>query len=266
MAGDYQTLALEREGPILWLTLNRPAALNSLNLRMIDELHDCLDGLGNDRETRVVVMRGAGRHFCAGLDLKENRREQTNTIPKYLRFQRSISWLIVKMRRLPQPFVACVQGAASGGGFALVLAADVRIAGESARMNAAFIRIGLSACDIGCSYMLPRLVGLSLASELLLTGKFIDAKRSLSSGLVSQVVPDDQLQDAGRQMAQEIVANAPLAVVLTKEALNYNVDAGSLEAAIAMEDRQQILTASTADCAEAVRGFFEKRAPQFKNQ
>ncbi len=266
MAGDYQTLALEREGPILWLTLNRPAALNSLNLRMIDELHDFLDGLGDDRETRVVVMRGAGRHFCAGLDLKENRKEQTNTIPKYLRFQRSISWLIVKMRRLPQPFVACVQGAASGGGFALVLAADVRIAGESARMNAAFIRIGLSACDIGCSYMLPRLVGLSLASELLLTGKFIDAKRALSSGLVSQVVPDDQLQDAGRQMAQEIVANAPLAVVLTKEALNYNVDAGSLEAAIAMEDRQQILTASTADCAEAVRGFFEKRTPQFQNR
>ncbi|MSQ33228.1 MAG: enoyl-CoA hydratase/isomerase family protein [Dehalococcoidia bacterium] len=266
MAGEYQTLALEREGPILWLTLNRPAALNSMNLRMIDELHDCLDGLGEDRETRVVVMRGAGRHFCAGLDLKENRSEQTNTIPKYLRFQRSISWLIVKMRRLPQPFVACVQGAASGGGFALVLAADVRIAGESARMNAAFIRIGLSACDIGCSYMLPRLVGLSLASELLLTGKFIDAKRSLSSGLVSQVVPDDQLQDAGRQMAQEIVANAPLAVVLTKEALNYNVDAGSLEAAIAMEDRQQILTASTQDCAEAVRGFFEKRTPQFKNR
>ncbi len=151
----------------------------------------------------------------------------------------------MRMRRAPQPIIALINGPASGGGFALALASDIRIAAPAARMNAAFIRIGLTACDVGVSYFLPRLVGSALASELLLTGRFIDAERAQRVGLVSQVVAQDELHAAGRAMAQEILGNSPVGVRLTKECLNMSIDAGSLEAVIAMEDRQQILVAQT---------------------
>jgi len=169
------------------------------------------------------------------------------------------------MRRAPQPIIACVQGAASGGGFALALGADVRIAGESARMNAAFIRIGLSACDVGVSYFLPRMVGASVAAELLLTGNFIDAARAEKLGLVSRVVPDGDLDSAARALAADILRNSPLGVRLTKECLNMTIDAGSLEQAIAMEDRNQILCTRSDDFGEGVRAFLEKRPAKFRD-
>src|SRR5262249_1265741 len=160
--------------------------------RMVDELRDFFWNLVDDRETRVVVVRGAGRAFCAGLDLKEASGSGAEAeegggrgLSSGLRAQRPIAALVLLMRRAPQPIIAAVRGAASGGGFAIALASDVRVAGESARMNAAFIRLGLSACDVGVSYFLPRLVGASVASELLLTGDFIDAARAERTGLVS---------------------------------------------------------------------------------
>ena len=149
------------------------------------------------------------------------------------------------------------------GGFGLALASDIRIAGPKARMNAAFIRIGLSACDVGVSYFLPRLVGASLASELLLTGRFIDAARAERLGLVSSVVPDDELVAAARSMANEILANSPIGVRLTKDCLNMSIDAPSLDSVVAMEDRQQILISQTQDMREGVGAFLEKRAPVF---
>jgi enoyl-CoA hydratase len=159
-----------------------------------------------------------------------------------------------------------VHGAACGGGFSLALASDVRLAGESARMNAAFIRVGLSACDVGSSYFLPRLVGASLASELLLTGRFIEAERALQTGLVSKVVPDAELEGEGRTLANEMLANTPLGLRLTKECLNASIDAGSLEAAIAMEDRNQMLCAQTADFREGMTAFLEKREPKYADE
>jgi enoyl-CoA hydratase len=172
----------------------------------------------------------------------------------------------MRMRRAPQPVISLVQGAASGGGFALALASDVRIAGESARMNAAFIRLGLSACDIGVSYFLPRLVGVSIASELLLTGAFIDARRALSVNLVSDVVPDDKLVERARPLVEAMLEASPLGLRLTKECLTMSVDAGSLDAAIAMEDRNQILCAQTSDFREGVSAFLEKRKPGYANR
>jgi len=142
----------------------------------------------------------------------------------------------------------------------------VRVAGESARMNAAFIRIGLSACDVGVSYFLPRLVGASLASELLLTGDFIDAARALRCGLVSRVVPDDRLDDAAREMAAAMLRNSPLGLRLTKECLRHSIDAGSLEQAIAMEDRNQVLAAGTRDFRESLAAFLGKREPRFEDR
>lgn len=264
----YETLEVRVDDHLCWLTLNRPDSLNAMSRQLVTDLRDFLAALPERRDIRVVIMKGAGRAFCAGLDLKEASRPgesggDGNRVAAGLRGQRRIAELVIAMRRAPQPFIACVKGAASGGGFALALAADVRIAGESARMNAAFIRIGLSACDIGVSYFLPRLVGASLASELLLTGRFIDADRALARGLVSEVVPDDELDAAGEALAREILENSPLGVRLTKEALAMSLDAGSLEQVIAMEDRNQILCTQSPDVIEGMRAFLEKRPPRY---
>ena len=183
-----------------------------------------------------------------------------------LRGQREVSEIVMLMRRAPQPIIAAVHGPACGGGFAMALAADVRIAGESARMNAAFIRLGLSACDVGVSYFLPRIVGASIASELLLTGDFIHADRALATGLVSRVVPDAELESAARELASRMLRNSPLALRLTKECLKVNIDAGSLEAAIAIEDRNQVLTSVSGDVREGIAAFLEKREPKFQDR
>jgi len=147
----------------------------------------------------------------------------------------------------------------------MALAADVRIAGESTRMNAAFIRLGLSACDVGVSYFLPRLVGASIAAELLLTGNFIDAARAERIGLVSRVVSDTELEDAARAMAADMLRNSPIGLRLTEECLKLALDAGSLEEVVAMEDRNQVLAASTSDFREGVMAFPEKRPAQFRD-
>jgi enoyl-CoA hydratase len=266
----YETLAVEREDHLTWLTLNRPDALNALSRQMIDDLRDFFWTLGDDRETRVVVVRGAGRSFCAGLDLKEAASAGpaggiTGSVPDFLRGQRHISEVVMLMRRAPQPIIAAVHGAAAGGGFAIALAADVRVAGASARMNAAFIRLGLSACDVGVSYFLPRVVGASVASELLLTGDFIDAARAERTGLVSRVVHDDQLESCARTLAQSMLRNSPLALRLTKECLKHSIDAGSLESVIAMEDRNQVIAGSTRDFREGVAAFLQKRPASFED-
>lgn len=275
---SYSTISIERDGHLGVLSLDRPEALNALSRDMVNELRDFFWNLSDDRETRVVLLRANGRAFCAGLDLKEasaqTQRQSSATaqgdgrpnVPAALRQQRHIAEIIMLMRRAPQPIVAAVQGAAAGGGFALALASDVRIAAQSARMNAAFIRLGLSACDVGVSYFLPRLVGASIASELLLTGDFIDADRALATGLVSRVVPDAQLEDAARELAGRMLRNSPLALRLTKECLKFSIDAGSLESAIAMEDRNQVLTSTSQDFVEGVSAFLQKRDPIFEDR
>jgi enoyl-CoA hydratase/carnithine racemase len=263
----YETLKLEREGALAWLTLDRPQRLNAMSRQLVTELRDFFTSLPEDRQTRVVVLRGAGRAFCAGLDLKESHSEDHGEgagVAAGLRAQRRIAELVLLMRRAPQPIIACVHGAASGGGFALALGADVRLAGESARMNAAFIRIGLSACDVGVSYFLPRMVGASIAAELLLTGNFVDAARAEKIGLVSRVVPDADLEATARTLAADILRNSPLGVRLTKECLNMSLDAGSLEQVIAMEDRNQILCTRSEDFREGVRAFLEKRPASYR--
>jgi enoyl-CoA hydratase/carnithine racemase len=262
---SYETLQIRKEGAVDWVTLNRPDSLNALNRQMVDDLLDYTQSLYWDKSVRVVVLQGAGRAFCAGLDLKErdnSPRSPTNGLTS----QRRISEIVMRMRRCPQPFISLVQGAACGGGFALALASDIRIAGQSARMNAAFIRIGLSACDIGVSYFLPRLVGVSVASELMLTGRFINAERALRVGLVSDVVADDKLAEAAQVYLKDMLTTSPLGLRMTKECLNMSVDAGSLEAAIAMEDRNQILCAQTQDFPEGIRAFLEKRDPNYQDR
>lgn len=263
--GTYETLLVESDGPVDWLTLNRPDSLNSMSRTMMLELQHYFGKLYTVPEVRVVVMTGAGRGFCAGLDLKEDRSDEGGGPVTGMRVQRRVSEIMMRMRRAPQPIISLINGPASGGGFALALASDIRIAVPTARMNAAFIRIGLTACDVGVSYFLPRLVGSSLASELLLTGNFIDAERALSLGLVSRIVEPDALHEAGKSMADDIVRNSPIGVRLTKECLNMSIDAPSLESVVAMEDRQQILVSQTGDMREGVGAFMEKRPAAYKD-
>ena len=259
----YETFSIQKEGDIDWLTLDRPSVLNALSRQMMLELQHYFGELYSDSQVRVVILRGEGKSFCAGLDLKEERDPSERGPSAGMRAQRRVSEIMMRMRRCPQPIISLIHGAASGGGFALALASDVRLATPDARMNAAFIRIGLTACDVGVSYFLPRLAGTSLASELLLTGRFLGAERAHALGLVSELVPHAELNDAGRRLARDMLRNSPLGLRLTKECLNHSLDAGSLEAVVAMEDRQQILCAQTDDMREGVRAFFERRNPEY---
>jgi len=249
------------------VTLNRPHALNAFNPAMVDEILDYFTELHERPEIRVVLLRGAGRAFCAGLDLKEGMAdEKGGRVRSQWRNQRRIVRIIELMRSCPQPIVGLGHGAACGGGFSLLLACDIRYAAPNLRMNAAYIKVGLSGCDIGASYLLPRLVGLSLAAELLLTGRFIDAERAKAINLVSDIVPEEQLLNAGLTMAEEMLANSPMGLALTKDALNLNIDAPSLAAAIALEDRQQIMLCGTDDHNEAVAAFREHRPPRYRGR
>jgi enoyl-CoA hydratase len=259
----YDHLTIVQEGEVIWATMNRPASLNALNRALVEELRDFFVGLYWRHDIRAVVLRGAGANFCAGLDLKEPRGNEPRGPGAGLISQRRISEIVIAMRRCPQPIIALVDGAASGGGFAFALASDVRIATPTAKMNAAFIKIGLSACDIGVSYFLPRMVGASVASELMLTGRFLRAERALALGFVSKVVEADALEAEARELLDEMMRTTPLGLRLTKEALNFAIDAQGLEAAIAMEDRNQILCAQGEDFGEGVRAFLEKRAPDY---
>ena len=259
---SYTAISVERRGAADWVTLNRPARLNALDHAMVDDLLRYFGAAGDDPACRVIVLRGAGRAFCAGVDIKETTIARHEDPVVALTEQRRFSDIIRRMRRCPQPVIALVHGAATGGGFSIALAADVRIAGESARMNAAFIRIGFSGSDMGSSYFLPRLVGLSIASELLLTGRFVDAERALRIGLVSEIVPDARLEAAGQSLVDDMLATGPLGLRLTKEALSANVNA-SLDEAIALEDRNQIMCVMGGDAREGLQAFIEKRAPRF---
>jgi len=268
VAYEYETIKVEDRDGVHWLTLNRPDALNSISTKMAGEMADYFGRLYHDRNCRIVVMKGAGRAFCAGLDIKE-RSDGEEEEPPFgggFGFQGYLADVYIKMRKCPQPIIALVHGPACGGGFAFALAADIRIAGESVKMNAAFIKLGLSACDMGVSYFLPRLVGVSLASELMLTGRFIHAQRALATGLVSEVVPDEKLEEAAQPYVDEMLATSPMGLRLTKEGLNMAVDAGSLEQAMAIENRNQVLAARTDDFKEGLQAFLEKRKPNYKDR
>lgn len=263
---DYAHLDVRVEGAVVHATLNRPDALNALNAALVAELRDFFGALYEHPEIRVVVLGGAGRAFCAGADLKERPLSAApRSVADVLAQQRSIRDVMLAMRRCPQPIVALVQGAASGGGFALALAADVRLATPDARMNAAFIRIGLSGCDVGVSYFLPRMVGSSVAAELMLTGRFLTAPRALALGLVSHVAPLDELKAEAEALVADMLRASPLGLRLTKDALGLSLDAGGMEAVIATEDRNQVLCAVTEDFREAKAAFIEKRAPVYRD-
>jgi enoyl-CoA hydratase/carnithine racemase len=259
-------LDIQQQGGVLRLTMNRPERLNALNPALATALRECFQGLYRRNDIRVVILQGAGASFCAGLDLKEQQPGKEVGTSDMLAVQYSIRDIMLAMRRCPQPIISIMQGAASGGGFALALASDIRLATPDARMNASFLRIGLTGCDMGVSYFLPRMVGSSVAAQYLLTGRFMDAARAHALGLVSTVAPLSELQQEAQALADDMLRTTPLGLRLTKEALGLSLDMGSLEAVMAMEDRQQVLCTQTEDFQEGLQAFLQKRPPHYSGQ
>ncbi|MBK8957406.1 MAG: enoyl-CoA hydratase/isomerase family protein [Proteobacteria bacterium] len=261
---NYQTIEIRHEGAIDWLTLNRPERLNAITPEMCDELQHYFGGLQFNHAVRVVMLRGAGRGLCAGYDLFAADGVSAGPVVG-MRFQRQVAEVYLRMRRCPQPIVCLAHGAATGGGFAFVLASDVRVVTPDVKMNVAMVKIGLTGCDVGISYFLPRAVGQSVAAELMMTGRMISAERAERLGLVSAVVPFDDLEATARDIADDMLKTSPLGLRLTKEGLNLSVDAPSLDAAVAMEDRGQILCASAGFFEEGINAFLAKRAADYKD-
>ncbi|VTU33599.1 1,4-Dihydroxy-2-naphthoyl-CoA synthase [Variovorax sp. SRS16] len=261
---QYRTLLVATEGALARVTLNRPERLNALDPRMVEELTHFFGGLTARSPERVVILTGAGRAFCAGLDLKDMQPSGARRgVEDMLETQRGLRDIMLAMRRCPQPIISVVNGVASGGGFALALASDVRLATPEGRMNASFIRIGLSACDVGVSYFLPRMVGSSVAAEYLLTGRFMDPQRAYALGLVSRVGPLEELEAEALAMARDMLRATPLGLRLTKDALGLAVDAGSIDAVIGLEDRNQVLCTQGEHFAEGIAAFLDKREPDY---
>lgn len=255
----YEALIVESRGAADWLTLNRPGNLNAFDAQMIDELFGYFEALKDNTSVRVVVMQGAGRAFCAGADMNLFEQNLAQGADPDFTLQRKISNIIQNMRRCPQPIIALIRGAAVGGGFSLALAADIRLAGQSAKMNCAFIKLGLTGADMGTSFHLPRLVGLANAAGLMYTGRYIGAEKAERIGLVNEALPDEELETAAQGYVDEMLATGPLGLRLTKEALNAAVDAPSLTATLAMEDRNQVMTLNSPDLQEGLAAYQERR-------
>jgi len=259
---DYTTITIAHEGAADWLCLNRPDRLNTITPTMCDELLHYFESLERNHAVRVVVLRGAGRAFCAGYDLKAAGPVSGGPVVG-MRVQRQVSEVILRMRRCPQPIVCLAHGATTGGGLAFALASDVRIVARDVKINVAMVKVGLTGCDVGISYFLPRAVGSSVAAEMMMTGRMLSAERALGVGLVSEVVEPDALEAAGRAMVADMLKTSPLGLRLTKDGLRLNLDAPSLDAAIALEDRGQILCASAGFFEEGINAFLEQRAAHY---
>jgi enoyl-CoA hydratase len=234
------------------LRLNRPDRLNAINEVMRDELIAAFRALSGDRSVRAIVLTGSGRGFCSGIDVRDfGPGTVTADDPAIdrLRFQESMAALPTAVRDLPQPVIAAVNGPCVGAGLALCLASDVRICSTTATFGNAAILLGLSGAEMGMSYHLPRIVGTSVAADWMLTGRTVTAEEADRRGLVSHLVEPDALLDRALDLASAVAGLAPLGVRLTKRALQVNTDAGNLDAAVELENRNQVLAHATDEAA-----------------
>ena len=263
-------VTVEARSHVRIVRLNRPERLNAMSIDLCLELEETLRRVGDDNHCRVVVLTGAGRGFCSGLDLKDHSvipNVDGLTVPRIgPRAIRIYSRLIPVMRHVPQPIIAAINGAAYGGGMCLTLAADIRIAAESAVFNSTGIVNGLTSTELGASWLLPRLIGTAHASDILLTGRRIDAAEALRMGLVSRVLPDDALLDGAVEIAEGMCAFSPYGLHMTKQVIWANLETASLDAAIELEDRNQIMLGMTDNLPEAITAFDEDRPPTYTDE
>lgn len=247
-------LLLDHSEGVAVLRLNRPDRLNAINAELVAALRDTCGAIAAHPTIRVVVLTGAGRGFCSGLDLRNfgpSVPDAAAPAIERMRFQEMMAALPETLRALPQPVIAAVNGPAVGGGLALCLAADIRICATSASFGNAAIRIGLSGAEMGMSYHLPRIVGTSVAADWMLTGRTVTAEEALHTRLVSAVFPAPELLQRAMDMAAAVASHSPLGVQMTKRALQTNIDAPSLAAAIELENRNQVITHATQEAADA---------------
>jgi enoyl-CoA hydratase/carnithine racemase len=257
----WKTIEYEEAEPgIGLLSLNRPRRYNSVDRVMMEELEAFWRERLYDLDIRVIVFRGNGdRGFCAGLDMKDTMKWAPEMTPDlFYRFQARLARLTLAMRQAPQPIVCAVHGPAVGLGFSFALASDIRVLSQDARFSAAYINIGLGGADMACSYFLPRAIGSGRAYEYMLTGDFMPAEEALGLGLASRVVKRDDLMETAMGLARTMTEKNPMGLRLTKEAVNMNMDAGGLEQALNLEDRNQTLLV-----ARSMLGRAEDRAGKY---
>ena len=269
----------ELEPGVVLLTLNRPQRRNALSSRLLGALHAAFDRLAGDPDARVVIITGAGTGFCSGADMRSGPEEASGTegtpigdllprlqgtLTRTFASQELMASLFERVHRLRQPVIAAVNGAAVGGGFAFALACDIRFASSDATFGAVFIKRGVSSCDMGTSYLLPRLVGASRAAELMLTGRVFDASEAREMGLVLDVVAPGAVVDRALETARLIAANGPLAVWMTKETMWQTIDAPSYRHALDMENRTQVMCTATGELTEAFAAFREGRPARWQ--
>jgi len=263
---DYEQIIFETADEIATITLNRPERLNAWTWQMNQEVWDALFKVENDPNLRVTILTGAGRGFCAGADLSggantfdssnRSREEQEQRA----RFQGSA---IKRYFLLKKPIIVAINGPTVGVGVTFILPFDIRIASESARIGIVFNRRGVIP-EIACPWILPRIVGISRAAELMYTGRILNAHESLEYGLVSRVVPDDKLMDTAREIADEILLSAPVSVALTKRMLYQFLTETDVDKAEMINHRYFGWTGLQSDASEGVISFLQKRRPQWK--
>ncbi|WP_299776215.1 enoyl-CoA hydratase/isomerase family protein [uncultured Pseudoteredinibacter sp.] len=262
----YQFLSLNDKDKTLQVKLNRPDKLNAINLDMLEELWTVFSALSYDDDIRVVIICGEGKAFCAGLDLEGPLSEgATLNNKERIKIQKRLSRLLKLLYELPQATIAIAKGAACGFGLGLMCACDLRYGSESLKANAAFIRLGFTGCDMGVSYFLPRIIGSTAANEMMLTGRFYDAKKLMDKGFLADIVSEENLIETALAAANDMLRNSPMGLRLTKEGIRVNSNAQSLEAALALEDRQQILSGYSSDQMTALMAFLSKSEPEFKD-
>ncbi|WP_273735366.1 enoyl-CoA hydratase/isomerase family protein [Mycolicibacterium septicum] len=262
-AARYDTLTVTSTEGITTITLNRPDRMNAMTAAMFTELEDAARALLDDTGTRVVILTGAGPGFCAGFDLDDAETLVTLGALGMLRLQESAARALAAIRHIPVPVLAAVNGPAAGGGMSLSLMADIRIGSPAAKFNAAFVRIGLSAGDLGTSWLLPRLIGPAQAAEIAYTGRIVGAQEAERLGLLNLLTGPDDLMEQTLKMARQICANSPGGLKLSKRALQANMEIPSFAAALELENRGQALLTRCADMPEALTAFREKRRPNF---
>jgi enoyl-CoA hydratase/carnithine racemase len=255
---------------VLQIMLRRPEALNALNYPMVRDFLAVLDEVESCSDLRAVILTGAGRAFCAGFDLRgygdDQRVTEQGQIRGLLTRQEEIAGIPVRLHQLPVPVIAAVNGAAAGAGLSLAAASDIRIAAQGAIFSCAFLRAGFTGCDLGSSWLLPRIIGTGRAHELILTARRFDAAEALAIGLLTSVVPPESLLESALASADLIKQHPPLSVALTKRGMWVATETPSLAASVEFENRQQVLSALTEDQPEAALSFLEKRAPRYANR
>ena len=252
------------------ITLNRPERMNAMSFDTVGPLYEALRTLAVDNDTWVVVLTGAGRGFCSGLDLEDHGMPpDCDGLPMSriaIRAMEFMSNIVPAMRAIPQPIIAAVNGPAYGGGMCLMLGADIRLAARSARFRSAGVTNGLTGTELGVSWLLPRLIGAAHAWDVILTGREVDAPEAERLGMVSRVVDDDALLDAALTLAEQMCGWSPHGIAMTKKVLWSNLEGGSLEAAIDLENRNQLLVRlTTQNLQEAISARRQKRTPRFED-